>query len=159
MWALPDKCLEWWLEIKCRTFKQNLQVSWHSLGFIVDWSLLPKKQSNYSHHSNIKWSEVAHSCPTLCNPMDSSLHQAPPSMGFSRQEYWSVLPFPSPGNLPDPGIKPRSVSCQQFNSWLTKFLSIEQLMPVSWSKQSSWYHWAMPLDCLSCNVLGWPKSS
>ncbi|XP_070650603.1 centlein isoform X4 [Bos indicus] len=46
-------------------------------------------------------SEVAQSCPTLCNPMDSSLHQAPPSMGFSRQEYWSGLPFPSPGNLPN----------------------------------------------------------
>ena len=35
-------------------------------------------------------------------------YQAPPSMGLSRQEYWSGLPFPSPGDLPDPGIKPRS---------------------------------------------------
>ena len=35
-------------------------------------------------------------------------HQAPLSMGFSRQEYWSGLPFPSPGDLPDPGIEPRS---------------------------------------------------
>ena len=35
-------------------------------------------------------------------------HQAPPSMGFSWQEYWSGLPFSSPGDLPDPGIKPRS---------------------------------------------------
>ena len=34
--------------------------------------------------------------------------QAPLSMGFSRQEYWSGLPFPSPGDLPDPGIKPAS---------------------------------------------------
>ena len=34
--------------------------------------------------------------------------QAPLSMGFSRQEYWSGLPFPSPGNLPDAGIKPAS---------------------------------------------------
>ena len=33
-------------------------------------------------------------------------HQAPLSMEFSRQEYWSVLPFPSPGDLPDPGIEP-----------------------------------------------------
>ena len=48
------------------------------------------------------------SCQTLCDPMDSSLHQAPLSMGFSRQKCCSVLPFPSPGNLPDPGIKPRS---------------------------------------------------
>ena len=44
----------------------------------------------------MKWSEVAQSCPTLCDPMDSSLHQAPLSMGFSRQEYWSGLPLPSP---------------------------------------------------------------
>ena len=35
-------------------------------------------------------------------------HQAPPSMGFSKWEYWSGLPFPSPGDLPHPGIKPRS---------------------------------------------------
>ena len=34
--------------------------------------------------------------------------QAPVSMGFSRQEYWSGLPFPPPGDLPDPGIKPAS---------------------------------------------------
>ena len=38
--------------------------------------------------------------------------QAPPSMGFSRQEYWSELPFPSPGDLPDPGIKPGSPALQ-----------------------------------------------
>ena len=38
--------------------------------------------------------------------------QAPLSMGFSRQEYWSGLPCPSPGDLPDPGIKPRSSALQ-----------------------------------------------
>ena len=52
-------------------------------------------------------SEVAQSCLTLCDPVDCSL-QAPPSMGFSRQEYWSGLSFPSPGDLPDPGIEPGS---------------------------------------------------
>ena len=35
-------------------------------------------------------------------------YQVPPSMGFSRQEYWSGLPFPSPGDLPHPGIEPGS---------------------------------------------------
>ena len=35
------------------------------------------------------------SCPTLCDPIDGS-HQAPPSLGFSRQEHWNGLPFPSP---------------------------------------------------------------
>ena len=39
-------------------------------------------------------------------------HQAPLSMEFSRQEYWSGLPFPSPGDLPDPGIEPRSPTLQ-----------------------------------------------
>ena len=41
-------------------------------------------------------SEVAQLCPTLCDPWTVA-HQAPPSMGFSRQEPWSELPFPSPG--------------------------------------------------------------
>ena len=54
-------------------------------------------------------SEVTQSCPTLCDSMDSGYH-APPSMGFSRKEDWSGLP--SPGNLPDPGIKPRSPTFQ-----------------------------------------------
>ena len=39
-------------------------------------------------------------------------YQAFPSMGFSRQEYWSGLPFPSPGDLPHPGIKARSPALQ-----------------------------------------------
>ena len=50
---------------------------------------------------------VAESCLTLVTPWTAA-HQAPLSMGFSRQEYWSGLPFPPPGNLPNPGIKPTS---------------------------------------------------
>ena len=52
------------------------------------------------------------SCPTLCNPKDCS-RQAPLSMGFSRQEYWNGLPFPPPGDLPVPGIKPTSCISRQ----------------------------------------------
>ena len=63
-----------------------------------------------AQHS-VSESEVAQSCPTLCDQWTVA-HQAPPSMGFSRQEYWSGLPFPSPGHLPDPGIKPRSPTLQ-----------------------------------------------
>ena len=48
------------------------------------------------------------SCPTLCNPMDCS-HQAPLSVGFSREECWSGLSYPFPGDLPHPGIKPASL--------------------------------------------------
>ena len=47
----------------------------------------------------------------LCDPKDLAC-QAPLSMGFSRQEYWSELPFPSPGDLPNPGIKLRSPTLQ-----------------------------------------------
>ena len=48
------------------------------------------------------------SCPTLCDPMEVAL-QVPLSMEFSRQEYWSVLPFPPPGDLPYPRIEPMSL--------------------------------------------------
>ena len=37
-------------------------------------------------------------------------HQAPVSVGFSRQEYWHGLPFPTPGDLPDPGVEPMSLA-------------------------------------------------
>ena len=48
------------------------------------------------------------SCLTLCDPMDCS-PQSPLSMGFSRQKYWSGLPCPAPGDLPDLGIEPSSL--------------------------------------------------
>ena len=51
---------------------------------------------------------VTQLCMTLCNPMDCSPCQAPLSMEFSRQEYWSGLPFSSPGYIPDPEIEPGS---------------------------------------------------
>ena len=50
---------------------------------------------------------VAKSCLTLVTPWTVA-HQTPLSMGFLREEYWSGLPFPSPGDLPNPGINPRS---------------------------------------------------
>ena len=55
---------------------------------------------------------VAQSCLTLCNPMDCIAHWAPLSMEFSWQEYWSGLPCPSPEDLPNPGIEPRSPTLQ-----------------------------------------------
>ena len=48
----------------------------------------------------------------LCATPLMAAHQAPPSLELSRQEHWSGLPFPSPGVLPDPGIKPRSPTLQ-----------------------------------------------
>ena len=72
--------------------------------------------SVHLHHCSVvcvvQCSVVAQSCPTLCNPVDYIAQQAPLSMGFSRQEYWSGLPFPSPGDLPDLGIEPGSPASQ-----------------------------------------------
>ena len=53
---------------------------------------------------NVNVKSLAQLCLTLCDPVDCS-HEAPPSMGFSRQEYWSGLQFPSPGDLPQLGIE------------------------------------------------------
>ena len=69
-------------------------------------------------------SNLFQSCPTLWDPMDYIAHQAPLSMGFSRQEYWSGLPFPSRRYLPDPGIELTSTcfSCiggRFFTRWAT----------------------------------------
>ena len=53
----------------------------------------------------------AKSCPTLVTPWTIA-RQAPLSVEFSRQEYWSGWPFPSAGDLPKPGIEPRSPTLQ-----------------------------------------------
>ena len=61
-------------------------------------------------------------------------HQAPLSMGFSRQEYWSGWPFPSPGDLPDPGIVPMSPVCLAsqagFYRWATVVLLQYHIYPM-----------------------------
>ena len=62
------------------------------------------------------------SCVRLFATSWTVAHQAPPSMGFSRQEYWSGFPFPSPGDLPNVGIEP-GASCipgRRFNLWATR---------------------------------------
>ena len=82
---------------------------------------------------------VAKSCPTLATPWTVAC-QASLSMGFSRQEYWSGLPFPSPGALPDPGIESRSPALQtdslptelQGKSKLHQMISCALLMNTSY---------------------------
>ena len=56
----------------------------------------------------IESKSVSHSVVSDCLQPYGLQHQAPLSMEFSRREYWSGLPFSSPGDLPDPEIKPRS---------------------------------------------------
>ena len=66
-------------------------------------------------------SEVSQSCPTLATPWTTA-HQAPPSMGFSRQEYWSGVPLPSPTD-PVPYI-----ICKKFTGLLCLFLYSPQVL-------------------------------
>ena len=54
----------------------------------------------------------SHSCVQLFATPWTVHYQIPLSMEFSRQEYWSGLPFPSPGDLPNPGIEPKSPALQ-----------------------------------------------
>ena len=72
---------------------------------ILEWAAI--SFSNACMHA-----KLLQSSPTLCDPMDSS----PPGSsvhGFSRQEYWSGLPLPSPGDLPDQGLNPGLPHCGQ----------------------------------------------
>ena len=73
-----------------------------------------KAQDGIELRGEITFNEVlfAQLCLTLCNPWIVA-HQAPLSMELSRQKYWSGLPFPSPGDLPKPGIEPRLRHCRQ----------------------------------------------
>ena len=67
--------------------------------------------SGYFHFSSCRpcvCAKLHQLCPTLCDPMDFS-PQAPLSLGFFKQDYWSELPCPSPGYLPDSGIEPTSL--------------------------------------------------
>ena len=63
--------------------------------------------TTYSYSMCCVLSLVTQKCSTLCNPMDCS-----PPWGFSREEYYSRLPCPPPGDLPNPGIKPRCPALQ-----------------------------------------------
>ena len=92
-----------------------------------EWRVTVQKKNNSESHTQkiIFWSYTAISMvldpellccclvtsvvPTVWDPVDRS-PQAPLSMGFSRQEHWSGLPCPPPGDLPHPGIEPRSPS-------------------------------------------------
>ena len=86
-------------------------VLYHKLSnkvFVSLWGNSHGMRIPYWPALNLHAQSVSQSCPTPYNPMDcsppgSSVHE------FPKQEYWSGLPFPSPGNLPNPGIKPKSL--------------------------------------------------
>ena len=71
------------------------------------------------------------SCVRLFATPRTAAYQAPPSMGFSRQEYWSGLPFPCPGDLPHPGIEPRSPTLQE--DVLTSEPKVSSTLATPWT--------------------------
>ena len=73
--------------------------------------MITKFSSNYFEPGNISSVQSLSRVQLFATPRTVA-SQAPLSMGFSRQEYWSGLPFPSPEDLPDPGIEPRSPALQ-----------------------------------------------
>ena len=86
---------------------------------------------------------VTQSCLTLCDPMDYIAHQAPLSMGFSRQEYWAGLPCPHPGDRPNPAIEAAS---------LTSPALAGEVFTTSTTGEA-------PMQSTSCIMLGWMSTS
>ena len=71
------------------------------------WGIYDNIFINHLVHTQSEWVNSLSCIRLFANPWTVA-YQAPPSVGFSRQEHWSGLPFPSPEDLPDPGIEPRS---------------------------------------------------
>ena len=109
---------------------------WKSVPGIVSFSNMRQKPC-------ILQALVIQSCWTLCNPMDCS-HQAPLFMGFSRQEYWNGLPCPPPGDLPDSGIKPMSLTSPALaGEFFTTSCTWATLWPNNEGGLSDWtIYWA-----------------
>ena len=118
------------------------------LGWMLDWKL------NSMLTCLIHTKSLSHSLSRvwLFATLWTVAHQTPPSMGFSRLEYWNGLPFPSPGDLPDPGIKPRSPTLQADaltseppgKLMIQQMLAIWSLVPLpflnpAWTSRSSWF--------------------
>ena len=105
---------------RCSGPQLNIFSSWHLLNSLKSMETILLKLLKYllmQFNLNVCVSKgggcdlVSMSCPTF-ETLWTAAHQSPPSVGFSRQEYWSGLAFPSPGDLPNPGVEPRSPALQ-----------------------------------------------
>ena len=116
MWC-PVGLYTWMLHLwvlMCACFSSGLktvfQVAW-SLYIIINRLVPTSSQITFELHWVSEWVKSLSRVWLFTTPWTVA-YQAPPSMGFSRQEYWSGLPFPSPEDLPDPGIERRSPAFQ-----------------------------------------------
>ena len=91
-------------------FAHSISFTWNSLLLLLTSLISPTMQFSYSWHLKVKSEVKSLSHVQLFATPWTVAYQAHLPMGFSRQEYWSGLPFLSPRDLPDPEIKPRSPS-------------------------------------------------
>ena len=99
---------------------------------------------------------VAQSCLTATSW--TIAHQAPLSMGFSRQEYWSGLPFPSPGDLSDHGLNPCLLHWRQISYHLSHQGSPKPVAISKAKQESNFFPQLMAVELLLTPSLCWPHS-
>ena len=99
----------------------------------------------YRLQATVRRCSATQSCPALCDHVDCS-RQAPLSMGFSRQEYWSWLPFPTPGYLPNPVIESTSLASP---AWQADSLPLYRILVISHCDFNLKSPWWLMLNILS----------
>ena len=131
-----------YLVLELLTCCQYLRFSWH---FFFERVSSPSISATIfpSKSTLLVTSLCTCSVPQLCQTGTpwTAAHQAPLPMGFSRQECWSELPFPPPGDLPNPGTEPLSPQWPLAHTQLNSTLFLYRLFP--------WWEWALCFVCPS----------
>ena len=104
-WRVPEIRLSYLWGRDLRRLKYNFEMWQLNLSQIV--RLIHEKYASHRLPFDVRVCSVAQSCLTLVAPWTAA-HQASLSVVFSRQEEWSGLPVPTPGDVPNPGIEPRT---------------------------------------------------
>ena len=110
-------------------------------GMFIIWGIYPRLV-----HFSCVWRFVTHWI---------GVHQAPLSVGFSRQEYWSEVPFPPPGDLPTPGTEPKSLTFPMSSALASRFFTTS----ITWEARME-VSLCDPKDCtvhgiLQAKILQW----
>ena len=130
--------IKWFFSIILEVKVKSLSLVWL---FATPWTVAHQAPPSMEFSRKEYWMHacmLSHfSCVQLYATLWTAAHQAHLSMGFSRQEYWSELPFPSPGDLPDPGIEPRSPTLQEdtiLSEPPGKPIILENMLILKWRK-------------------------